>query len=555
LIAVVSTFSIWVWVSWYLDHTQEVPAFGGEYSEGVIGAPVNINPLVPVTDVDRDLNSLIFSGLTKIDADGQLAGDLAKSWEVSEDGLTYVFTLRSDVIWQDGESFNAHDVAFTYNLILQDQYPGPYTLKKNWEGIQVEVIDDQQIKLVLPDAYAAFLENTTLGIVPEHLLIDTPVAELADAPFNRNPVGTGPYRFSEIVSKDDVIKTVVLTANMKYYGKVPYIETVRFKLYNNTYELLAALRNHEINGVYNVAPEILADVADMRSINVYANALPRYQGIFFNTRDRDMFIDIKVRSALSYAIDRQKLIAEVFDGAAQEATGPLPAASWAYKPLEAETITFDAEKARALLAEAGWTDADQNGILERNGQELTITLLSDDDDQRVQMAILIEAMWEEIGVNVEVRLFGVGTFIDEYLRKRDYDCVLFGQSLSWDPDVYAFWHSTQRDDPGLNISLYYNERVDKLLEDARRITKPEQRKKKYYEFQTIVRAESPAIFLVTPVYNYAVSDSVKNVNSVFMVHPADRLKDLPTWYVKTKRVEIVPEKPAVVPDLSTEAGG
>ena len=548
-------FSLLVLVGWMgIDHfyatTRLVPANGGEYVEGIVGRPVAINPILAVSDADRDICSLVFSGLTRIDDQGVLSPDLARTWEISADSLTYTFHLRDDVLWHDGEPLRADDVVFTIGLLQSPEFQGPVTLRNNWLGVSVQELDALTVVFTLQDPYAPFIESTTIGILPRHKLENVAVSALADDLFNREPVGTGPFRFSAITHAEDVVESVVLEANTAYYEKIPYLERVRFRFFDESQSMITALRQHSIEGIHLVTPDMLSEVEAIRNLTIMRSSIPRYQAVFFNTQGKAFLQDPAVRQALSLSIDRQAVIEQAVGGQATIADGPLTSASWAYTAT-ADPVLFDLELARTRLSESGWVDEDEDGILEKDGEKLAFKLLSDDAPERVQAAILIADMWKQVGVNVEVRLFGVGTFIDEYLRKRDFDAVLFGQSLSWDPDIYAYWHSTQVTDPGLNISAYSNQKVDKLLEDARRLTRAEDRQKKYAEIQNIIRADVPAVFLYVPEYVYAVRDSVHDVRPVTLFRPSDRLKDIVRWYEQEKRVKISVEKSPSIDDPST----
>jgi len=541
----------WVSIDHYLSTTTLVPDTGGEYVEGIVGRPVAINPVLAISDADRDICSLVFSGLTRIDDQGRLMPDLARSWEISEDNLSYTFHLRDDALWQDGEPFSADDVVFTIGLVQSAEFPGPITLRNSWLGVTVEKTDALTVVFTLQDPYAPFIENTILGILPRHRLENVAAGSLSDDIFNREPVGTGPFSFGKIVQTGQEVEAVVLEANLKYYEKAPYLESVRFRFFDDSQSMITALRQHSMEGIHLVTPDIAREVSEIRNLAQVSSSIPRYQAVFFNTQGKAFLQEVAVRQALSLSIDRQRIIDEAVGGQAIIADGPLTQASWAYTP-PSETVSFDLDRARTLLSDAGWSDEDQDGILEKDGEKLSFNLLSDDAPERVQAALLIADMWKQVGVSVEVRLFGVGTFIDEYLRKRDFDAVLFGQSLSWDPDIYAYWHSTQVSDPGLNISSYSNPKVDKLLEDARRLVKVEDRQKKYAEIQTVIRADAPAAFLFIPNYVYAVRDTIHEVKAVILFRPSDRFKDIVQWYEREKRVKKVVEKtPAVIDDPST----
>jgi len=544
LAGVVLSFLIlgtWLGVDYYYRHTQLVAAYGGEYVEGVVGQPVNLNPLVAITDVDNEINKLVFSGLTRIDSNGKLAGDLAREWEINPDGLVYTFHLRQDVVWHDGAAFTAEDVVFTIALIQDANYPGPFIIRNNWLGVQVEKLDDHTVRFTLPDPYAPFIESTSIGIVPAHLLNAVASTDLLTTEFNRAPVGTGPYRYDHANIVAEEVESIVLTANNQHYAKPPYIERFSFRFYPNAQEAVEALKNRSVQGIRDIPMERLGEINNLPGVEVHTAALPNYQAVYFNTKDSVILQDLAVRRALSLAVDKSQLVQEVLGGAGQTVDGPLLPDSWAYVPSEEGTVNYDLDRARTLLEEAGWVDTDGDGVRQKDDRLLTFDLISDDDEQRREAAFLLAEMWKQVGVQTNVKLFGVGTFIEDYLRRRAFDAVLFGQNVGWDPDLYAFWHSSQINDPGMNVSRLENTKLDKALEDGRRLTSLRRRQTEYAEVQKLIRENVPAIFLYAPEYYFAVNRQVQGVSLGFMTTVTDRFKTLPNWYVQTKRVRSLPE--------------
>lgn len=537
----------WLWMDHYYRTTVEVPAFGGEYIEGLIGRPINLNPLVEISDADQDINSLVFSGLTRIDREGQLVGNLAREWEVSEDRLTYTFELHDDVLWHDGTPFGAEDVAFTINLIQDPNFSGSFVLRNNWAGVQVEVVDPLTIRFTLRDPYAPFLENTTIGILPQHLLQNVSGADLLTANFNKAPIGTGPYRFEEVESEGSEVLSLSLSAYRFHYREAPLIETVRFRFYPNSQEAFEALRQRQIHALSNLPPELKEELGELRNAEVFKGTLPNYQAVYFNTQ-RPLFEDVRVRTALAHMTDRRAVINHVMGGRAQIADGPLPRSSWAYTPPHEEAPTYDPEKAAALLEEAGWT-LNEEGIRQKDDMILQFALISDDHEERRKAAFYLAEQWGQIGVRVDVRLFGVGTFIEDFLRRREFDAVIFGQSTYWDPDLYAYWHGSQINDPGMNLSRYENGRLDRQLEDARRLSSTRERRERYAVVQEIIREDVPAIYLYTPDYNFIVNRLVNGVNVGYFARPSDRFRTIANWHIETKRVKTVSEPTQSAPRI------
>lgn len=531
-------FSSWISIDHYYSTTKLIPAYGGEYREGVIDPPRKINPLLVVNDTDRDIVSLLFSGLTEVDASGNLVGDLAESWTISDDNLTYTFTLRQDVFWHDGQLFDADDVVFTIKTIQDSEFPGSPFLVNGWKGVKVDKINSKTVAFTLQDPFSPFLDNTMVGILPEHLLSGVSMDEFVDSTFNTSPIGVGPYVFDEISAQGDNIQYVRLKANEQYYKKKPYIEYFRFQFYDNNEALLRALIHEDVHAIRRATGKMLPDIYDMDDDYVmHAVSTPGYQAIFFNLQGSNPFIkDVAVRKALSMSVNRREIIREVLQEEAIEIDGPILPNSWAYVGLPSDWVTYDIEQARAILSDLGFVDVDEDGYLEKDGVALSFTLYTDDDPDRSRIAFMVADMWQELGARVDVNLFGSGTFVDNYLRPRNYDSLLFGHALTWDPDVYSHWHSTQAVDPGTNVSMYSSPRMDKVLEDARRLSDPAKRREKYVEFQQLLRRTYPAVFLFSPYYNYPMSVNVRGVKVGHMQEPSDRFRLIAQWYIKQERV-------------------
>jgi len=529
----------WLWMDHYYRTTVEVPAFGGEYIEGLVGRPINLNPLVAISDADQDINSLIFSGLTRIDREGQLVGNLAREWEISEDRLTYTFRLYDEILWHDGTPFEAEDVVFTINLIQDPNFSGSFIVRNNWAGVEVEEIDPLTVRFTLRDPYAPFLENTTIGILPAHLLQNISGAELLTASFNKAPIGTGPYRFGEVESEGSDVLSLSLKAYRFHHRVSPLIETIRFRFYPNAQEAFEGLRQRHVHALSNLPPELKEELENLRNVEIFKGTLPNYQAVYFNTK-RPLFEDVRVRRALAHMTDRRALIDQVMGGRAQIADGPLPRNSWAYTTPHDTTPTYDPEKAAALLEEAGWT-LNENGIRQKDDMLLQFALISDDHEERRKAAFHLAEQWAEIGVWVDVRLFGVGTFIEDFLRRREFDAAIFGQNTYWDPDLYAYWHGSQINDPGMNLSRFEHGRLDRQLEDGRRLASTRERRERYVVVQEIIREDVPAIFLYTPEYNFVANRLVKGISVGYFARPSDRLRTVANWYIETKRVKIITE--------------
>lgn len=518
--------------------TVLVPAVGGRYVEALVGYPRQINPLLARYGTpERDLGALIFTGLTRAEADGEILPDLAQAWEISADGLTYTFHLRQDVRWHDGEPFTARDVVFTVRLIQSRDFAGPPELAAAWRDIGTQLVDTYTVAFGLPQAYAPFLEQTTIGLLPSHLLRGMSPAEISDHPFNQQPVGTGPFRLETLTAE-----YAQLVPHPQFYGPRPYLGQVEFRFYPDASSALAAYSRGEVIGVSEIPPALLDWAASQPDLDLFSSSLHEYTLVVLNNR-LPIFADRQVRQALAYGLDRQALIDDVLNGQGIIAHSPIVPGHWAYEP-EVQRYRQDIERAESLLDEAGWQrvppptsvpdDAPHPGWREKDGQPFAFTLLTDDDPVHQQLATALADRWSRLGAQVTVRTVQAAAR-DGVLYRYRFDAVLLKMALPADPDAYPWWHSTQANG-GQNFCGFSNFAADEALQQARLVTDRSQRWAFYRAFQQILAQEEPAILLYYPVYTYGVSHKVKNVQTGPLLESSHRFRDIHRWYLITQRV-------------------
>jgi len=531
------TSSLW---NIYLAKTEEIPAYGKEYSEALIGEPQFINPiLISANDVDRDISELVYSGLMNYDKNGNLVGDLATSYEISEDGKEYIFHLRDGVLWHDGKKFTADDVVFTVSSIINPVYSSP--LRSSWQGIKVEKLDDLTVKFTLNNVYAPFLEKTTLGIIPKHIWESIDPKNIILAPANLKPTGTGPFMASKFTKNTSGhITAFYLEANDSYYKKRPYLDSIVFRFYDDEEQAINAYQKNDVLGISNISSKNQF-LLNYKDTNIQKLNIPKYFAVFLNQNQSIILSDEKIRKALAMATDKKALVKEIFIGEATIINSPILPNLKEYND-QLEGIEFSPDEAKEVLEKAGWTDEDGDGIREKTlskGKDpvkLEITLATSDFSDLAKTADMIRKQWLNIGVNVNIENYGIEELKQNIIKTRKYDALLFGEVLSHNPDPFAFWHSSQKKDPGLNLSLYSNKDADKLLEEARQTLDPEERSKKLKEFQKILTAEVPAIFLYSPTYLYPISKEVKGTDVKDITIPSKRFLNIENWYIKTQRI-------------------
>lgn len=507
----------------------EVPDYGGAYVEGLAGFPQAMNPILANDDASRSVSALIFSGLTRPDESGQPVPDLAQSWDVSADGKTYTFVIRSNARWHDGVPVTAEDAVFTYKLLQDPTYFG--SLGGIWRDVAVEKVSESTLKLTLQkDSFAPFIEYTSLGLLPSHLLAGTSVRDLSTHRFNLQPVGSGPFQVKEVRPEQ-----IVLESASSYYGPRPYLSRIVFKIYPNYKTILTALERDEVEGVPLVDPSDVGRISREKRATLYDAPQASLTLLFFNNAV-PLLADKNVRQAIAYALDRQKLIELSRAGHGRRADGPILPSSWAYT---AEVKKYDADpaKAKATLDGAGWRlDNPDAGVRMKDGKALRLVLLTNDRRERVQLAEEIQRQLTAVGFDVEVQATGAGGLVQDFLLPRRYEMALFSWDFNgFDPDPYALWHSTQLAPAGLNVSGFNNRRADELLERGRRTTDRTERAKLYQEFQTVFADELPSLPLFFPTYDFAISTKIKGVKPGVVATPADRFRNVVEWYAKTRR--------------------
>ena len=527
--------------SHYFKNTMEAPAYDGEYIEGMVGQPRFINPvLCQTSDIDSDLSALIYSSLLKLDSEGNLVNDIAKNYEVEEDGLSYIFYIKKGIKWHDEKELTVDDLIFTIQTIQNGDFNSP--LQTSWKGIRAEKIDDYTIRFILKNAYSPFLNNLTFGILPKHLWEFTEVSNFPLTEYNLTPIGTGSYKFKQFIKdREGKISSIELVANENYYSKIPFISKLTFKFFKTEEDAIAAFNRKEIKGINYLSPRNKKRIIDLEKASLHRLHLPRYFAIFFNQTKSKALSDKTVRLALSYAVNKDRMIEEILDREGTVAQTPIPQQLLEYNP-ETKIYDYAEEHAKNILESEGWIDSDEDGIREKKQEEdeeeikLEFTLVTTDWPELIESAKMLQEMWEKIGARVEIKNIQASELKNDYIKPREYEALLFGEILNYDPDPFAFWHSSQKKESGLNLSLYDNLEVDKLLEEARQETDQEIRAEKYRKFQKLVVEDIPVIFLYSPNYLYLHNSSVQGVELKNIVIPSNRFNGIEEWFVKTKRV-------------------
>jgi peptide/nickel transport system substrate-binding protein len=510
-----------------LEHSFliSVPAHGGVLTEGELGSPRFVNPLLAVSDADRDLVSLTYAGLMGLGADGVLVPVLAESYSVSSDGRTYTFVLKPNVKFSDGTPVTADDVVFTVGKAEDSALKSPELA--DWSGISAQAVDARTVRFTLAKPYAPFLENTTLGILPSHLWKTLSDEEFPFSTLATEPVGAGPFKVARIVrDASGIISEYDLTANPSYAPGRPYLAGVHFIFYAQQNDLKSALAGGTVDSAYGIAAP-----GAIRA--PYASVF----GIFFNPSANAVFARLEVRKALSLAIDRDNIAQNVLGGYASPVMGPVPPGS-GIKGTPVATSTDRIASAAAVLRAAGWSYDGTNRQWVNAGAKLTlaVTLKTSNVPELKAVASAAKADWEKLGVPTDIELYEPGDLNQNVIRPRKYDALLFGMVVGRDRDLFAFWDSSQRNDPGLNIAGYANKTVDQLLGASRQESDPVKRLEELSSIDADIAADYPAAFTHAPDFLYSVPKDLKGVSLSQIATPSDRFAGIAGWYLRSQSV-------------------
>lgn len=524
-----------------LSFMTEVPAHGGSLNEGLVGSSRFINPLLELSDADRDLTYLIYSGLMRATASGDLIPDLAESYTVSDDGLTYIFKIRDDAYFHDGQKVTTDDVEYTIQMAQDINLRSPK--RNNWVGVSAEKINDVEISFKLKQAYSPFLENTTLGILPKHIWVNATADEFSFSSYNVEPIGSGPYMINKTRRSGSGIPIYYeLQSFNKYTLGEPYISILRFNFFPNEKALTEAYLSGAIDSTSSISPQNLDALKKQKETAAEEISLPRIFGVFFNQNQAKVFLNKEVREALNMTVSRDRIIYEALGGYGEKIYGPLPNSILPTQdePTDDFNLGLAIEQAKEILINGGWKFNEETKFWEKKidkteTQKLTFSLSTSNTTELKKVADILKEDWSLLGVPVDIQTFDPADLNQSVISQRKYDALLFGQIINRGLDLFAFWHSSQRN-TGYNLAMYTNSKADSLLEDARQITDKEERLNKYALFETEVKNDIPAIFIYSPEFIYILPSKVAGFNSGLINNRSERFQEIYKWYIEKDRI-------------------
>ena len=500
---------------------------GGVYVEGVIGNISTLNPLLAASEPEQAVSRLLFSSLYNYDVTGALHTDLAESMTVKDDKV-YTIKLRN-AVWHDGKKLTAEDVVYTINLIKNPQVRSP--LRVNWLDISARAIDDSTVEFMLPAVYAGFSHALTFPVIPKHILQSVSPSSMREADFSSNPVGSGPFavrrvQTSESTSSTDVVR---MEPNTKYYGAVSTLSRLELRAYGNESLLVKAVNSGEVSAASGLS---LSAADNIKSKQYSTKHWLLNKGVYLLMNNRSQTLqDARVRQALRYATDTSSIRATVGDNVARLDT-PILQSQIAQRLPAAPDYNLD--KAKALLKEAGWT-YNQGQWKGKDGRPLAVAVTtSSGRDEYKKIVDALKQQWSKLGVDVQLREIDTSStttsFVQSVLQPRDYDALLYELELGADPDVFAYWHSSQASASGYNFANYSNRTVDNDLVGGRSRTNSALRAAKYIQFVNQWLNDAPAIGLYQSVGSYVLNNGASIVEPRGSLNTMnDRYADVTTW--------------------------
>ncbi len=507
-----------------------VPDKGGTLSEGIVGTPRFVNPLLAVTEADRDITELVYRGLMKKNGNGEIVPDLASSYEVSDDGLTYTFTLKK-AYFHDGVQITSDDVLFTIQSAHDPLLKSNERVK--WEGVAVKAPDPSTVVFTLKNSFAPFLQSTTLGILPKHIWGKIPYENWSYSDYtNKKVVGDGFYKITNISQDSSGIPNYYELALVTQKNEVsPLIENIKLSFFSNEDDLINAYKNGDIDTLAGIDPEH-ADVLAKSGATIYTTPLPRVFGLFFNQSQAKIFTDANVRKAISLAIDKNRIVNSVLKKYGSIDNDPIPTDT---EP----TSQTNPSLAKSILEKGGWTLGD-DGIYTKTSKKETLRLSfeidTNDTPELTKATNMIAEDLKAVGIEAIPKVYENGSLNQDIIRPRKFQALFFGEVISSQSDVYAFWHSSQIKYPGLNIGGYANQKADKILESALQTLDESKENDLYYAFNQEISNDIPAVFVYSPSYIYVVRPSITGISLGKVTAPEDRFANISDWYLVTDRV-------------------
>ncbi len=495
-----------------------VPSYGGDITEGIIGTPRFINPVLATSEQDEDLTALVYAGLTKKGELGTNELDMAESVTENENKLRYTVVLKSTARFHNGTNVTVDDIIYTINLIQNPNIKSPHRIE--WEGITMEKISAAEMVFSLKKPYPLFMDNLTIGILPKNVWKNLNDEQFSLSAYNINAIGSGPYKIKDIKSTSGIPHTFILEAHKSYTLGRPYIDMLTISTYQSERYAIAAFNNGDIDRIHGLSPESVTSLGVSPS-QIHTSLLPRTFTVFFNANKAPALSEKKVRQALSHAINKEAIVQTVLNNYGKAINAPYPFDE------DVASSTYNKELAITLLKESKAFKASDT---------IEITLATANTDEMRRVAEMIKTDWEAVGVQTTLAVYEVSDLNQSVIRERNFQALLYGSITETPSDLYAFWHSSQRNYPGLNISNYVSNELDKNLEILRTDSDILKTAAAYDEVRQEFADEVPGIFLFAPSLIYISKDKATTLLPSVSYTNASRFALVHMWHRYSERV-------------------
>jgi len=502
----------------------ETPISGGSLISAMTSEPSGLIYMVAGESASAEIASNIFNSLLRYDARLDLAGELAESWQVSQDNKTITFKLKPNLTWADGKPLTSADILFTWHLVIDEKTRSPYA--SDFQLVKkAETPDALTFKITYEQAYAPALDSWAgLQILPKHLL---EAKDIHTTAFARNPVGSSYYKLDKWTHSEHIR----LSRNPSSVLGPAHIDKLVTRIIpDNSAQFLELMADNidrmgldpiKFSRIIPARPDL------QKKLNLYKELGNSYTYMGFNLKHKP-FNDVRVRQAINYAIDKQEIIDGVYLGLGINIASPYkPGTRWSNPDLQ--PYAYNPIKAKTLLKEAGFADTNGDGILERDGKPFAFEIVTNQNKEREKSAVLIQRRLKSVGIDVKIRAIEWASFISRFIKTGDFDVVLLGWGLGLDPDQFNIWHSSQQAPGQFNFIGYNNLTVDKLLEQGRTELNPDKRQKIYHEFAKVLLEDSPIIYLSA---GYGLTAMHKRIQGIVdPIPPAGVSYDSHKWYI------------------------
>lgn len=516
--------------------TKVSASAGGTYVEGTIGPLETLNPILASTGGDLAASHLLFTGLFDYDQTGSIRPALASSIETT-DSKTYVIHLRDGVSWSDGQPFTSADVVYTIGLIQNAAVRSP--LASSFRNITVTAPNASTVQMVLPSVYAPFEQSLTFGILPQHVLSSVDPADIRGSAFNFNPVTLGPFGFAGYRERDANGNAVVyMSRNTHYFRPLAQVDRFQLHFYQDQAAMLRAYQRREVGAIAGASEASATSAQNTRSRTSITN-VPLDDGDYalFNTKS-DLYADANLRAAIRQGTNLAAL-RRLVGGGVSELDGPVLAGE-VPDVASIKQATDDVAGAKAALDALGWKTG-ESGIRSKDGQPLLMRLVAIDSGDYPRVAQELARQWRILGVDVQLKLQPSESASEQVLVPRAFDVLIYELAIGADPDVYAYWHSSQAGQDGLNFSGYSSGVADDTLSSSRATLDTTLRNAKYVAFDKQWLADTPAIALFQQSYHYVSGDDIVAMPAAStLVTPVDRYATVNDWTVDAQRVFLTP---------------